>query len=90
MYEFCAWVFVNSTNECSALRDQKREPKTPETGIRTVLSHGVCACVCVHVGACVCVCVCWELNLGPLEEQPMALTDISPAPNLYILKCHVF
>lgn len=35
-------------------------------------------------------CGLWELNLGPLQEQPMALTDISPAPNLYILKCHVF
>lgn len=35
-------------------------------------------------------CACWELNLGPLEEQPMLLpAAMGPAPLTFLLRVRV-
>ena len=41
------------------------------------------------INGCEPLCICWELNLGPLEEQPVCLaTEPSPWAILVILSVH--
>jgi len=47
-------MYVHAPGVCSAHRDQKRVSDPPETGVIN----------------CEPLCWCWELNSGPVEEQP--------------------
>ena len=33
------------------------------------------------------LCECWELSSGPMEEQPMVLTNVSLQPNILKIDC---
>jgi hypothetical protein len=59
MYECFACVDVCVVYVSSAYGDQKRKLEAPETGV-------TCGCELPYG--------CWELNLGPLQEQPVLLT----------------
>ena len=53
--------------ECVSVHYMQADPRRPEERVR---SQGTRV-----TGGCELPCGCWELNLGPLEEQPVFLTS---------------